>query len=240
MHRLACFLLALASVCALAAGAAEKKRELPYADSHERLIKFRKDLKAVCEKFTLKDEKVTRDQAIQSYNTLFAREVRELPAPKDKTMYEMYQGYLTEMLGMIEEFPTDGMRTERQMYMRGCSTTFKHEYKYSTDFNAKRTTQECYDFFIKCLIEARDKMVAKKYSDIRTEVCSALSSLFNEIVSRATIPAADPVDQMDKNIKEARRIFPAHIKSMAELNQTFYTQCETAAKRLQQRATQNR
>jgi len=205
--------------------------------TRQRLSKFGDDLREVIQKNVSPSRKAVREQLSQDLSTQFNNEIRELTPPKGFTMQKATDCFLGSLEDMYTLFPTEASRTERNLFMKACTDTYKHECKRSTDYAAPRTLQECYDMLLRNLESGAKRFAQERCREARQETQTAFNTTFGEITSTATIPDnVDLAQQLADNVDRARQLFPVTTKDLADRNGALVSMLESAAKRIEQRA----
>lgn len=227
-------LLAISIAIAWSAAAAADAKTM---NTRQRLQKFTDDLKEANEKYILPSQRTVRDQIINDLNTAFTREIRSLQTPKGFTIQKAVDAYLDGLEDMFTLFPTEKQKPSRGNYQRACSQVFKQEVDHAADIANPRTTQDCYNMLMKFVGQGAERFGQERTKEARVEALNGISTMFNTMISGATIPEnVDPSIQMAENIKEARNRFPLQTKALEAQNRSIVALLENSAKRIQQKA----
>jgi hypothetical protein len=207
-------------------------------NTRELLEDYGKSLVEAWTKYNTEAQKATRQQSIMDSGAAFNKDIAMANPPPNIKLLACFKYYLTSLDKANDLFRTEKMKSERQTYVRACSTFLKRETQKTSDYAEVRTTQDCFKMFVNLLEEACDMFVLEKNKDLRTESITGAQSFFSDLIKNAKVPeGVDHAEQMDQNIKDARQRFPTTTKVMQEKNQAVLTAVENAAKQVKQKST---
>ncbi|MGD0089672.1 MAG: hypothetical protein ABSE73_07110 [Planctomycetota bacterium] len=210
-------------------------------NTQQRMTKFGDELLEAVRDNIVASRKAVRDQLTQDINTSFSNDIRQLNPPKGFTLDRSVDAMMDALDRMYTLFPGDSTKNERSLYQKAATNTFRQETRLCTDYNKKRTLQQCYDMLMKYLEQGVKRFAQARCSDARQEMQTSLNTLFNEILNWADMPKdVDLNKQMAENVDRARKLFPVATPELQDRNGPIVTLLESAAKRIEQKARNDR
>jgi hypothetical protein len=209
--------------------------------TQNRLAKFGDDLATAWVDYAKDTQKTVRDQHIADLNTQFTKDILSCDPPANWTIDKCITAYLES----LKKTPTilkfaEKMKSERMLYATGCSAALKREFPLTSDSKDKRTTQQAYELMLDTFVSARDNLRTLP-PELRAPAYQSLNGIFLDLFRAASIPEKiDPTEQMDLNIKEARKRFPTSSPDLEATNKPIFTMLEAAARQVQQQAMQQK